>query len=59
MSHIAVWNAVMDEHNYLTRRWQDFCGPVEKPLSVSTPPIKGREYAHAPLGPVTDPECFP
>jgi putative spermidine/putrescine transport system substrate-binding protein len=23
MSHIAVWNAVMDEHNYLTRRWQD------------------------------------
>nr|WP_246870885.1 hypothetical protein [Pantoea ananatis] len=24
MSHIAVWNAVMDEHNYLTRRWQDF-----------------------------------
>ncbi|MFH8136323.1 PotD/PotF family extracellular solute-binding protein [Pantoea osteomyelitidis] len=24
MSHIAVWNSVMDEHNYLTRRWQDF-----------------------------------
>lgn len=23
MSHIAVWNSVMDEHNYLTRRWQD------------------------------------
>ncbi|AUG98696.1 signal peptide prediction [Prodigiosinella confusarubida] len=24
MSHIAVWNSVMDEHNYLVRRWQDF-----------------------------------
>jgi putative spermidine/putrescine transport system substrate-binding protein len=24
MGHIAVWNSVMDEHNYLTRRWQDF-----------------------------------
>nr|WP_310618131.1 signal peptide prediction [Pantoea cypripedii] len=24
ISHIAVWNSVMDEHNYLTRRWQDF-----------------------------------
>lgn len=23
MGHIAVWNSVMDEHNYLTRRWQD------------------------------------
>lgn len=23
MSHIAVWNSVMDEHNYLVRRWQD------------------------------------
>ena len=26
MSHIAVWNSVMDEHNYLTRRWQDALG---------------------------------
>lgn len=24
MSHIAVWNTVMDEHNYLVRRWNDF-----------------------------------
>ncbi|MCO7642414.1 signal peptide prediction [Pseudomonas sp. S 311-6] len=24
MGHIAVWNAVMDEHNYLVRRWSDF-----------------------------------
>ncbi|MFP1726666.1 ABC transporter substrate-binding protein [Lonsdalea quercina] len=24
MGHIAVWNSVMDEHNYLVRRWQDF-----------------------------------
>lgn len=24
MSHIGVWNSVMDEHNYLVRRWQDF-----------------------------------
>lgn len=24
MSHIAVWNSVMDEHNYLVRRWHDF-----------------------------------
>lgn len=23
MGHIAVWNSVMDEHNYLTRRWQE------------------------------------
>lgn len=23
MSHIGVWNSVMDEHNYLVRRWQD------------------------------------
>ncbi|WP_226571032.1 ABC transporter substrate-binding protein [Mangrovibacter yixingensis] len=23
MSHIAVWNSVMDEHNYLTRQWQE------------------------------------
>lgn len=23
MSHIAVWNSVMDEHNYLVRRWKD------------------------------------
>lgn len=23
MGHIAVWNAVMDEHNYLVRRWGD------------------------------------
>lgn len=24
MGHIAVWNAVMDAHNYLVRRWSDF-----------------------------------
>lgn len=24
MSNIAVWNSVMDEHNYLVRRWNDF-----------------------------------
>jgi hypothetical protein len=24
MGHIAVWNSVMDEHNYLVRRWGDF-----------------------------------
>lgn len=24
MSRIAVWNSVMDEHNYLVRRWNDF-----------------------------------
>lgn len=24
MSKIAVWNSVMDEHNYLMRRWNDF-----------------------------------
>ena len=24
MSRIAVWNTVMDEHNYLVRRWNDF-----------------------------------
>ena len=24
MSHIAVWNSVMDEHNYLVRRWNEF-----------------------------------
>ncbi|WP_055461110.1 ABC transporter substrate-binding protein [Chelatococcus sambhunathii] len=24
MSAIAVWNSVMDEHNYLVRRWHDF-----------------------------------
>jgi len=24
MSHVAVWNSVMDEHNYLVRRWNDF-----------------------------------
>lgn len=24
MSHIAVWNSVMDEHNYLVRRWTEF-----------------------------------
>lgn len=24
MSKIAVWNSVMDEHNYLVRRWNDF-----------------------------------
>lgn len=24
MGHIAVWNSVMDEHNYLVRRWHDF-----------------------------------
>jgi putative spermidine/putrescine transport system substrate-binding protein len=24
MSHIAVWNSVMDEHNYLVRCWHDF-----------------------------------
>ncbi|MGV6874788.1 ABC transporter substrate-binding protein [Pseudochelatococcus sp. B33] len=24
MSAIAIWNAVMDEHNYLVRRWHDF-----------------------------------
>ncbi|QEM81264.1 ABC transporter substrate-binding protein [Halomonas binhaiensis] len=24
MSKIAVWNTVMDEHNYLVRRWNDF-----------------------------------
>ncbi|WP_370686800.1 MULTISPECIES: hypothetical protein [Pseudomonas] len=21
IGHIAVWNSVMDEHNYLVRRW--------------------------------------
>jgi putative spermidine/putrescine transport system substrate-binding protein len=24
MQHIAAWNSVMDEHNYLVRRWNDF-----------------------------------
>ena len=24
MGNIAVWNSVMDEHNYLVRRWGDF-----------------------------------
>lgn len=24
MSHIAVWDSVMDEHNYLVRRWNEF-----------------------------------
>ena len=24
MQHIAAWNTVMDEHNYLVRRWNDF-----------------------------------
>ncbi|WP_386080857.1 hypothetical protein ACFIOZ_20375 [Vreelandella sp. F11] len=24
MNRIAVWNAVMDEHNDLVRRWNDF-----------------------------------
>lgn len=24
MGHIAVWNSVMDEHNYLVRKWADF-----------------------------------
>jgi len=24
MSHIGVWNSVMDEHNYLVRRWSEF-----------------------------------
>lgn len=24
LSNIAVWNAVMDEHNYLVRRWNEF-----------------------------------
>lgn len=24
MGHISVWNSVMDEHNYLVRRWADF-----------------------------------
>ena len=24
MSQIAVWNSVMDEHNYLVRRWNEF-----------------------------------
>lgn len=23
MSHVAVWNSVMDEHNYLVRRWNE------------------------------------
>ena len=23
MGHIAVWNSVMDEHNYLVRKWTD------------------------------------
>lgn len=23
MSRIAMWNTVMDEHNYLVRRWND------------------------------------
>jgi putative spermidine/putrescine transport system substrate-binding protein len=27
MSQIAIWNTVMDEHNYLTRRWNDFTRP--------------------------------
>lgn len=24
MGHIGVWNSVMDEHNYLVRKWSDF-----------------------------------
>lgn len=24
MGHIGVWNSVMDEHNYLVRKWTDF-----------------------------------
>jgi len=24
VSHISVWNSVMDEHNYLVRKWADF-----------------------------------
>lgn len=26
MSRIAVWNSVMNEHNYLVRRWNEFIG---------------------------------
>lgn len=26
MSRIAIWNSVMDEHNYLSRRWNDCFG---------------------------------
>lgn len=28
MGQICVWNAVMDEHNYLVRRWSDFLRAV-------------------------------
>jgi putative spermidine/putrescine transport system substrate-binding protein len=24
MSRVAVWDSVMDEHNYLVRRWTEF-----------------------------------
>jgi putative spermidine/putrescine transport system substrate-binding protein len=24
MTAVAIWSAVMDEHNYLVRRWHDF-----------------------------------
>jgi putative spermidine/putrescine transport system substrate-binding protein len=24
MGYISVWNSVMDEHNYLARRWNEF-----------------------------------
>jgi putative spermidine/putrescine transport system substrate-binding protein len=24
MGRIAVWDSVMDEHNYLVRRWNEF-----------------------------------
>ncbi len=30
MGHIGVWNSVMDEHNYLVRRWADFLRTSEQ-----------------------------
>ncbi|EGH41537.1 hypothetical protein PSYPI_03537, partial [Pseudomonas syringae pv. pisi str. 1704B] len=28
--HIAVWNSVMNEHNYLVRRWNDILRASDK-----------------------------
>ena len=33
MGHIAVWNAVMDEHNYLVRKWTDVLRAGARPQS--------------------------
>lgn len=42
MNHIGVWNAVMDEHNYLVRRWTDFLKAHQAPRQT------GAGHRHAP-----------